>query len=270
MSQTQLRDFTLTFHFHALEKEMATHSNILAWRIPGTGEHGGLPYMGLHRVRHDWSDAAAADERKNTSDQNNWASPIWLELVSNARCDFVYPAVISGYNWNVILYLQNITQFKYVWRKPIKRWIIHQENRKSLSSYYSSFLTNCHTKLNHSSKTWNQALLCNFQTLPQMNRHSNVSWSLANLQCLHYFTIIYFLFKRYFIASLQFSTCISLPIIKSCNVRRKVSAEAQVLRVPVFSEHNKPHWSQLCVGKILWKITFCICLNIIHNGNSFL
>lgn len=131
-------------------------------------------------------------------------------------------------------------------------------------------LTNCHTKLNHSSKTWNQALLCNFQTLPQMNRCSNVSWSLANLQCLHYFTIIYFLFKSYFIASLQFSTCISLPIIKSCNVRRKVSAEAQVVRVPVFTEHNKPHWSQLCVGKILWKITFCICLNIIHNGNSFL
>ena len=42
-----------------LEKEMATHSNILAWRIPGTGEPGGLPYMGLHRVRHDWSDLAA-------------------------------------------------------------------------------------------------------------------------------------------------------------------------------------------------------------------
>ena len=45
-----------TFHFHALEKEMATHSSILAWRIPGTGEPGGLPSMGLHRVRHDWSD----------------------------------------------------------------------------------------------------------------------------------------------------------------------------------------------------------------------
>ena len=46
-------DFTFTFHFHALEKEMATHSSVLAWRIPGTGEHGGLPSMGLHRVRHD-------------------------------------------------------------------------------------------------------------------------------------------------------------------------------------------------------------------------
>ena len=48
-----LSDFTLTFHFHALEKEMATHSSVLAWRIPGTGEPGGLQSMGLLRVGHD-------------------------------------------------------------------------------------------------------------------------------------------------------------------------------------------------------------------------
>ena len=59
-SQTQLSDFTFTFHIHALEKEMATHSSVLAWRIPGTGEPGGLPSMGSHRVGHDWSDLAAA------------------------------------------------------------------------------------------------------------------------------------------------------------------------------------------------------------------
>ena len=52
-SQTRLSDFTFTFHFHALEKEMATHSSVLAWRIPGMGEPGGLPFMGSHRVRHD-------------------------------------------------------------------------------------------------------------------------------------------------------------------------------------------------------------------------
>ena len=52
-SWTRLSDFTFAFHFHALEKEMATHSSILAWRIPGTGEPGGLPSMGSHRVRHD-------------------------------------------------------------------------------------------------------------------------------------------------------------------------------------------------------------------------
>ena len=52
-SRTRLSGFAFTFHFHALEKEMATHSSVLAWRIPGTGEPGRLPSMGSHRVRHD-------------------------------------------------------------------------------------------------------------------------------------------------------------------------------------------------------------------------
>ena len=59
-SQIGLSDFPFTFHFHALEKEMATHSSVLAWRIPGTGKPGGLPSLGSHRVGHDWSDLAAA------------------------------------------------------------------------------------------------------------------------------------------------------------------------------------------------------------------
>ena len=59
-SRKRLSNFTFTFHSHTLEKEMATHSSVLAWRIPGTGEPGGLLSMGLHRVRHDWSDLAAA------------------------------------------------------------------------------------------------------------------------------------------------------------------------------------------------------------------
>ena len=59
-SRTRLSDFTFTLHFHALEKEMATHSSVLAWRIPGTGEPGGLPSMGSHRVGHNGSDLAAA------------------------------------------------------------------------------------------------------------------------------------------------------------------------------------------------------------------
>ena len=52
-SRTRLSDWTFTFHFHALEKEMATHSSVLAWRIPGMGAPGGLPSIGLHRVKHD-------------------------------------------------------------------------------------------------------------------------------------------------------------------------------------------------------------------------
>ena len=58
-SWTWLSNFTFTFHFHALEKEMATHSSVLAWRIPGTVEPGGLPSRRSHRVGHDWSDLAA-------------------------------------------------------------------------------------------------------------------------------------------------------------------------------------------------------------------
>ena len=53
LGQTRLSDCTFTFHFHALDKEMATHASVLAWRIPGTGDPGGLPSMGSHRVGHD-------------------------------------------------------------------------------------------------------------------------------------------------------------------------------------------------------------------------
>ena len=63
-SRTQLSDFTFTFHFHALEKGMATHSRVLAWRIPGTGGAWRVPSMGLHRVGHDQSDLAGAALKK--------------------------------------------------------------------------------------------------------------------------------------------------------------------------------------------------------------
>ena len=65
--RTRLSDFTFPFHFHALKKEMATHSSVLAWRIPGMAEPSGLPSMGSHRVGHDGSDlAAAADSKAET------------------------------------------------------------------------------------------------------------------------------------------------------------------------------------------------------------
>ena len=65
--RTRLSKFTFIFHFHALEKEMATRSSVLAWRIPGAGEPGGLPSMGLHRVRHDWRDLAVSQIYKNSN-----------------------------------------------------------------------------------------------------------------------------------------------------------------------------------------------------------
>ena len=80
-SRTWLRDFTFTFHFHALEKDMATHSSVLAWRIPGTGESGGLPSVGLHRVRHDWSELAAAAR----------ASKVMLKILQARLQQYVNP-----------------------------------------------------------------------------------------------------------------------------------------------------------------------------------
>ena len=75
-SRTRLSDFTVTFHFPALEKEMATHSSVLGWRIPGTGQPHGLPSMRSHRVGHDWSDlavaAAATAHEPGTSRCSSW------------------------------------------------------------------------------------------------------------------------------------------------------------------------------------------------------
>ena len=81
-SQTGLSDFTFTFHFQALEKEMATHSSVLAWRIPGMGKPGGLMSMGSLRVGQDWSDlaaAAAAAVFSNTGESYRLGS--WLSLL---------------------------------------------------------------------------------------------------------------------------------------------------------------------------------------------
>ena len=75
--RTWLSDFPFTFHLHALEKEMATHSSVLAWRIPGTMEPDGLPSMGLHRVGHDWSDLAAAACMHVESLQRRWEAVTW-------------------------------------------------------------------------------------------------------------------------------------------------------------------------------------------------
>ena len=82
-SRTRLSDFTFVFHFHALEKAMATHSSVLAWRIPGTGEPGGLPSIGSHRVGHDWSDLAQQQQQQLAFEVKNsviTTQRAWLPL----------------------------------------------------------------------------------------------------------------------------------------------------------------------------------------------
>ena len=71
-SRTRLSDVIFIFHFHALEEEMATHSSVLAWRIPGTEEPGGLPSMGSHRIGHNWRYLAAAAQGKPTFASHQW------------------------------------------------------------------------------------------------------------------------------------------------------------------------------------------------------
>ena len=94
-SWTRLRDFTFTFHFHALEKEMATHSTVLAWRIPGMGEPGGLPSMGSHRVEHDWSDLSSSSS----------SSDCLEGLQERTHWDFCWISFfILRYNWWIKLY----------------------------------------------------------------------------------------------------------------------------------------------------------------------
>ena len=86
-----LSDFPFTFHFHALEKEMATHSSVLAWRITGMGEPGGLPSMGSHRVGHDWSDLAAAAAWDL---EQNWNSLLWTKICASSG-PWIIPNVIT-------------------------------------------------------------------------------------------------------------------------------------------------------------------------------
>ena len=89
-SQTWLSGFTFTFHFHALEKEMATHSSVLAWKIPGTGEPGGLPSMGSHRVGHNWSDLVAAAFTTTTQLSSCNRDPMRPAKPKIFRCFCVY------------------------------------------------------------------------------------------------------------------------------------------------------------------------------------
>ena len=89
--RTRRRDFTFTFHLHALEKEMATHSSVLDWRIPGTGEPGGLPSMGSHRVGHDCSSSSSL----HLFNSFNWFIHLTLKLCVFLLICFLLYAFIS-------------------------------------------------------------------------------------------------------------------------------------------------------------------------------
>ena len=88
-SWTQLSNFTFTSHFHALEKEMAAHFSVLAWRIPGTEEPGGLPSLGSHRVRQDWGNLAAASRATELTNTQKKISQMWVpKLLHYTLCSY--------------------------------------------------------------------------------------------------------------------------------------------------------------------------------------
>ena len=130
---SRLRDFTFTFHFHVLEKEMATHSSVLAWRIPGTGEPSGLPSMGSHRVKHDWSDLAAAAAAGYLLSRKSSFLPLFHNYYSN-NCFF---------NW-----IRSVLEYKMYFRRKLDWYLRRQANKHNtlgsesfLRSWYSSHLT---------------------------------------------------------------------------------------------------------------------------------
>ena len=108
-SRTRPSDFTFTFQFHALEKEMATHSSVLAWRIPGMAEPGGLPSMGSHRVGHDWSDLAAAAA---SSKGNLWVLKVLL-MNLNIFDELQFVTVIIS-DAHIVSYLSVETLFSWL------------------------------------------------------------------------------------------------------------------------------------------------------------
>jgi len=148
-SRTQLSDFTFTFHFHALEEEMATHSSILAWRIPGTAESGGLSSVGLHRVGHNWSDLAAAEYiKRNTGlDETQAGIKIAGRNINNLRYadDTILMAESQEELKSLLMKVKdesekvgpklNIQKTKIMASSPITSWEIDGETVKTVADF---------------------------------------------------------------------------------------------------------------------------------------
>ena len=125
--RTQLSDFPFTFHFHALEKAMATHSSVLAWRIPGTGEPGGLPSMGSHRVGHDWSDLAAAAVKQVLKYKFVWLCHLICDK-GGKNIQWMIASSISGAEKTGQLHVSQFSQFscsvvsESLWPYELQPW----------------------------------------------------------------------------------------------------------------------------------------------------
>ena len=115
-SWTRLSDFTFSFHFHALEKEMATHSSVLAWRIPRTVEPGGLPSLGSYRVGHDWSNLAVAAAEVSETILSSFHSFYFILLFRSYFCHFIFQLTDSFFcfRYSAINSFQSIFNFSSI------------------------------------------------------------------------------------------------------------------------------------------------------------
>ena len=154
-SRTRLTAFTLTFYFHALEKEMATHSSVLAWRIPEMGEPGGLPSLWLHRVRHDWSDLAAAAAGSSMLLQfwyyfilfNDWVI-VHCIYVQQYNIFFIYSFVNGHWGcFHVLAATMNIGVHVSFWTVFFSGYVARSGIVGSYGSSIFSFQRNFHTVL---------------------------------------------------------------------------------------------------------------------------
>ena len=144
-SRTQLSDFTFSFHFHALEKEMATHSSVLAWRVPGTEKPGGLLSMGLRRVWHNWHNLAADHYHLYTEDQSYKSQNMLEWRPANIFCqriDNTYYRLCKSYELSVPMPLRNKSSHRHY----INKWSWQ-------CSHESLFIKMC-------CQIWPQAIVC--------------------------------------------------------------------------------------------------------------
>ena len=129
-SQIRLSNFTFTFHFHALDKEMATHSSVLAWKIQGTGEPGGLPSMGSHGVRHNWSDLAAAAAIFYLFQISLRRCLVWIQYMQILwnNCQIYQISmnkvilVIETWKTTLSIWEENIAELFFTWVKKLLSW----------------------------------------------------------------------------------------------------------------------------------------------------
>ena len=149
-SRTRLGDFTFTFHFHALEKEMATHSSVLVWRIPGTGP-GGLPSMGSHRVGHNWSSLSSNSSSSSLLVAKSWDPPFESYSIWSSRVFGLY-----AINKNVLVSVWNLRSSNKFIERVLNHMVCEDSDQRVIVWWHTQLgvVTKVWAKLRGNDKGW--------------------------------------------------------------------------------------------------------------------